>query len=108
MGAGRTGNPGDPELLDHRMRIWRDRALRGVYRADIASELGMSVVALDRMVCRQRAAGNALAVYHLFAQFKNPDPPRRSVVNRQYRARVRDRERAERARATLSQASTDC
>ena len=108
---GRHKGSGDHDRNEQRLKIWKDRALRGVRRADIAVELGMSLVALDQMVYRHRSAGNPLAVYHINAQFKDPNPSRHNLAHREYRARLCDRQRAERAiraRATLGQVSTDC
>jgi hypothetical protein len=93
----------DPETTEHRMKVWKELALRGVRVADIAERLRMTRVALDQLVYRQRKAGNPLAVYHADACFTDPNPSSRKLAKRLY-ARTRDRrhKRSRSARLTIT------
>lgn len=68
MTSGATGSSYRPhDSTIRRLAEWRRLASTGMARANIAADLGMTLVALDRALARARAAGHPDAIYHPFA-----------------------------------------
>lgn len=61
----RPGRHLDEEVEAYRLGTWKRRALVGDLVEDIAAELRMTRVALDRYVVRARRRGHPDAVYHV-------------------------------------------
>lgn len=55
------------ERTARRLAQWKRLASTGTARADIATSLGMTLVALDQAICRARRRGHPDAIHHLLA-----------------------------------------
>lgn len=63
-----SGRNRDEEVVERRLIVWKRRAQLGDPVEDIAAELGMTRIALDRFVIRARKRGHPKAVYHAKAR----------------------------------------
>lgn len=86
------GRHRDHEIVEYRLRVWRELCRRGWRVDDIAEHLNMKRDALDQFLYRERKAGNPAAIYHPDACFVNPNPSARQLAKR-IAARRRDRRR---------------
>ena len=81
----RPGRIRDQGTAEYRIGVWKRQASIGIPVADIAARLGMTRVALDQFICRERRGGNPDAILHLSARPRNPDPSWRTLQERRRR-----------------------